>query len=681
MGFSIDFAPVGQGLTAIATAYHGGKVEDYRKKQEELVQIMNEINTATTPEAKQAAQAKLDAFATTIQGDPNLQQMYNQAASGVDKFQAAYDLVKQNQPNALHTKGSYGSDGRYNSGYDYDPSNSGFKFQGLTGMADMYNPLTGEKIFDSPEGGEFSDPQEFINTLRAATADRDSWAKAQLGGHLAKLGDPNYVASFPGMNTDQLKNLTIEDLVRLTPERSSYYKAKGEALEFGNPLAKETRAAKEDEELAFADRKEKQSINNYFNDWMRKRAITRADAKADSFGKGGKGKFTNVGTDIDLSRKRIAANDKRSEALRAEIADDGTLTDYIAREGIKAAGIRSEAEVMHILSTRMLTEEGYGIPWHDATDTQREEIADMVTNDLVKSMKGARVYDIAAQVNKAGTDLGKIPSDQWQNADNLINEYYTLEDNTERHRAAVTQKAIDAFQEAKTYYLAANKAGQPVRFQDILNQMQLEVSQDDIAAMDAAQENLFKAQDRMNEAKQGSKEQLAAQREMDIYMNEINGYVLTGGGDFAKQTIDPFSAGKVVGELPLRPDPAGIDPESQLAQQIFASQDQVDRAGKTQGFPVKKKEAIVEEETPVSFEASKGNMYEYLRPLKPETLKNIVEKSSGYHYFENFVETLDKGNMDSKKLRQMDSSSIAFDQFKAIAQDLYLKRTASQFGF
>lgn len=661
MGFSIDFAPVGEGLTAIATTYHGGKVEDYRKKQEELVQIINEVNTATTPEAKQAAQAKLDAFATTIQGDPNLQQMYNQAASGVDKFQAAYDLVKQNQPNALHTKGSYDSDGRYNSGYDYDPSNSGFKFQGLTGMADMYNPLTGEKIFDSPEGGEFSDPQEFINTLRAATYDKGEWSKAQLGGHIARLNDPDYVASFPGMTPEQLRNISIEDLIRLTPERSAYYKAKGEALEFGNPVAQRTRAAKEDEELAFADRKEKQSINNHFNDWKRKRAITRADAKADAVGKS---KLYSIGQDVNLSRQKIEQNNKRMGALREDIAADPTMQPFLAREGIKDAGIRTEAQLMYTISTK--AKAMYGQEWHNLTDEQRDSVADSITTELKKTMPKARVYDLSAQVTKAGNDLGTIPLDQWQNMDNMLGEYYGLEENTKDHRASVTQKTAQGWTDAVRVYTEGQGK---YRFNDVLSQMQLEVAPEDISKMNTAVGNLYDSIDRMNKAPEGSKARAKAQRDVDIYENEINGYLLTGGGDIVQQRIDPFATGKTAGALPLRPDPVGIDPGSAFAQQIFGSQDTVDRQGQGVSFPQPKVSEEVQQ--PVNFDASKGEMRMFLKALPQSEIREIVKGSAGKWYFDRFVEDIPKGNMDSKNLRQTDYADTAYEQFLGIAQGMY----------
>ena len=657
MGFNIDFAPLGQGLTAIAGAIHGGKVEDYNKKQQELIQIINEINSATTPEAKQAAQSKLDAFASTVGADPQLQQMYQQATSGIDKFQTAYDMLKGQQPGAANMGGYVDSSGRSHGGYSYDPDNSSFKFTGVTGMVDKYNPLTGERIYDAQEGGEFNSLQDFLNTLRTSTADQDSWAGGQLAEHQAKLTrDPEYSQSF-GVSPEEASKFTIDDLIQRYPERMAYTKSKTDELSFSLPSSQRMREAKNQEEFDWWKKQKVESINLDFQDWQRKHAITERD-RARATTKGDRG----FGTDVNLARTQIDKASTRQAELNETLVNNPTLAPYLEKQGIKEAGIETQAQLMFEVSAR--AKAMYGNEYVNLTPEEQDSVTDAITTELKQTLPKSRIADLSADVTKAGNELVKVPLGEWSLVENDLGEYYALDEKIKDNREVVVSASAYNWAALVGEWAEDRKSNPNARLQDYLNKNNMVVSPDDLTAMNAASNTYLAAADKLSQleadGKYGTKEWKAQKNAMQLAGNQINEYVLTGGLDVPRVTQDPLTYSKTGSELPLFNKTNVEDPN--VAQQMYnvGKQGEATMKGKVQ-FP---SAPVVEEQVDQQmFKGIEQDMATFVSGLSAKAKRDIVEGSSGKFYFDKYVEKMSPWQKDANNIRQTKYQDIAYEQF------------------
>lgn len=657
MGFNIDFAPLGQGLTAIAGAVHGNKVEDYNKKQQELVQIINEINSATTPEAKQAAQSKLDAFASTVGTDPQLQQMYQQATAGVDKFQSAYDMLKKDQPGAFNTQGTVGSDGRVRSGYSYDPNDSSFKFTGMSGLSDKYNPLTGERVYDAQEGGEFNSLQDYLNFLRTSTADQESWSQAQLAEHQAKLAnDPEYAQSF-GLPPDKVSAFTIDDLIQHQPTRLAYAKTKVEEQAFNMPAAQRLREAENEEKFNWWKKQKVESINLDFQDWQRKRAITERD-KARATTKGDRG----FGTDINLARTQIAKASARQNELSETLINNPVLAPYLEKQGIKDAGIDTQAQLMFEVSAR--AKSMYGNEYVNLSPEEQDSVTDAITTELKKTLPKSRIADLSADVTKAGNELVKIPLGDWVMVENDLGEYYALDEKIKDNREVVVSASAYNWAASVSEWAADRKGNPGSRLQDFLNKNNIVVSPDDLTAMNAASNTYLTAADTLAQleadGKYGTKEWKAQKKAMDMAGNQINEYVLTGGLDVPRVTQDPLTYSKTGSELPLFNKTNVVDPTAAQSMHDTAQQT---RKAPASVFTLPQAPQPTDVVDPNMFKGLEKDMSIFVSGLSAKAKSDIINGSSGKFYFDKYVEKMAPWQKDSNNIRQTKYQDIAYEQF------------------
>lgn len=657
MGFSIDFAPLGQGLTSIAGAVHGNKVEDYNKKQQELVQIINEVNSATTPEAKQAAQSKLDAFASTIGTDPQLQQMYQQSTSSIDKFQTVYDMLKKDQPSATNIGGYVDSQGRSRGGYSYDPNDSSFKFTGVTGLSDKYNPLTGERVYDAQEGGEFNSLQDYLNFLRTSTADQESWSQAQLAEHQVKLAnDPEYAQSF-GLPPDKVSAFTIDDLIQHQPTRLAYAKTKVEEQAFNMPAAQRLREAENQEKFDWWKKQKVESINLDFADWQRKHAITERD-KARVTTKGDKG----FGTDINLARTQIDKASARQNELSETLINNPVLAPYLEKQGIKDAGIDTQAQLMFEVSAR--AKAMYGNEYVNLSPEEQDSVTDAITTELKKTLPKARIADLSADVTKAGNELVKIPLGDWSMVENDLGEYYALDEKIKDNREVVVSASAYNWAASVGEWAEDRKVNPGSRLQDFLNKNNMVVSPDDLTAMNAASNTYLTAADKLaqleSDGKYGTKEWKAQKNAMQTAGNQINEYVLTGGLDVPRVTQNPLTYNKTGSELPLFNKTNVTDPN--VAQYMYNVVKQGDKAMEgTVKFPT----APVTEEVvdPQMFKGLEKDMSTFVSGLSAKAKRDIVQGSSGKFYFDKYVEKMAPWQKDANNIRQTKYQDIAYEQF------------------
>lgn len=143
MGFSINLAPLGDAFKSWGDSKYINKVEEAKRKEQELMNLVNQYQGTANPQQKAQIAQQIDALVNQVglEADPN--------SNALQRAQMVAQQYESERPMSPRPIGKV-SDTRGN--YMYDPAKQyGDEYSFGTGYSDILDPITGTKIYDATE--------------------------------------------------------------------------------------------------------------------------------------------------------------------------------------------------------------------------------------------------------------------------------------------------------------------------------------------------------------------------------------------------------------------------------------------------------------------------------------------------------------------------------------------------
>jgi hypothetical protein len=203
MALQIDFTELGDALNSLGDTLHGKRVSEKRKREAELMQLVQQLQTTPSGPARETLAQRIGQLAQEWDIDIQLPQ-------DADPLEQASQLA-----GAIPTPGYRQYAGRGGrAGRVYDPAQDVSKFSIMTGYSDVTG-MDGSTIWDRQESVEGLGVQDTIARLRAIAESDEQQYQQHVMNASTLLANPNIVGT---LDEATLADMQSGDINRVLPQ-------------------------------------------------------------------------------------------------------------------------------------------------------------------------------------------------------------------------------------------------------------------------------------------------------------------------------------------------------------------------------------------------------------------------------------------------------------------------------